>query len=299
MISASVIIIQGIIMTFDLFAAVTQRIIDQLEQGTVPWHKPWVGGAGYAMSHVTGKPYSLLNHLLLGGRTGEYLTFKQCTDEGGKVKAGEKASMIVFWKILEDIDQETGEITKTPFLRYYKVFHIDQCEGISPHYDKAHDPGEALQPDAKADSIITEYIKRSGVKMIVERSGKACYTPATDTITIPLLRQFRDMPEFYSTGFHEMTHSTGHPSRLNRLTESAAFGGDSYSKEELVAELGSSFLMNYAGIETPSSFQNNAAYLAGWLKALKDDKRLIVSAAGKAEQAVKYILGEEDDDDET
>ena len=128
-------------MSFDLFAAVTKRIIDQLEAGTIPWHKPWSGGSDCAMSHVTGKPYSLLNHMLLGGRTGEYLTFKQCTDEGGTVKKGEKASMIVFWKILEEIDQETGEIIKTPFLRYYKVFHIDQCEGITPRFDKAHDPG--------------------------------------------------------------------------------------------------------------------------------------------------------------
>ena len=282
-------------MSFDVFAEITQRIVDQLEAGTVPWHKPWTGGNECAMSHVTGKPYSLINHILLGGRTGEYLTFKQCTDEGGTVKKGEKARMIIFWKLYEDVDQETGEITQKPFLRYYKVFHINQCDGISPRFDQSHDPGNDLKPDEKADSIITEYVKRSGVRLICARSGKACYTPATDTITIPLLQQFRDMPEFYSTGFHEMTHSTGHPSRLNRLTEQAAFGGESYSKEELVAELGSSFLMNYAGIESPSSFQNNAAYIAGWLKALKDDRRLIVSAASKAEKAVKYILGETDD----
>ncbi len=97
-------------MSFDLFAEVTQRIIDQLKSGTIPWHKPWTGGNDCAMSHVTGKPYSLLNQMLLSGRTGEYLTFKQCIDEGGTVKKGEKASMIVFWKILEDTDQETGKI---------------------------------------------------------------------------------------------------------------------------------------------------------------------------------------------
>ena len=271
-------------MSFDLFAEVTNRIVDQLEAGTVPWHKPWTGGCAYAISHTTGKPYSVLNHLLLGGRTGEYLTFKQCTEEGGTVKKGEKAHLIVFWKILENIDQETGEITKVPYLRYYKVFHIDQCDGITPRFDKQADPGAALQPDQKADSIITNYIRRSGVRFKCERSGRAFYSPAMDTITIPL--------EFYSTGFHEMTHSTGHPSRLNRLTDTAAFGGEDYSKEELIAELGSAYLMNYAGIETPSTFQNNAAYLAGWLKALKDDKRLLISAAGKAEQAVRYILGE-------
>ena len=285
-------------MTFDLFAEVTQRIVDQLETGTIPWHKPWSGGNACAISHVTGKPYSLLNHMLLGGRTGEYLTFKQCSDEGGSIKKGEKASMIVFWKILEDTDQETGEIIKTPFLRYYRVFHIDQCEGIAPRFDKQGDPGSQLKPDEKADGIITEYVKRSGVKFHCEHSARAFYSPAMDAITIPMLRQFRELPEFYSTAFHEMTHSTGHQSRLNRLTQNAAFGGDEYSKEELVAELGSSFLLNYTGIETPGSFQNNAAYIAGWLKALKDDKRLIISAAGKAEQAVKYILGEQEAEDD-
>ena len=278
-------------MSFDLFAAVTQRIIDQLEAGTIPWHKSWTGGCDCAMSHVTGKPYSLLNHMLLGGRTGEYLTFKQCTDEGGTVKKGEKASMIVFWKILEEIDQETGEIIKTPFLRYYKVFHIDQCDGITPRYDHAHDPGEQLQPDEKADSIITEYVRRSGVKFRCERSGKACYTPATDTITIPLLQQFRDMPEFYSTGFHEMTHSTGHAKRLARIAEAAAFGGEEYSKEELVAEIGAATLCHTCNVETPESFRNSAAYVQGWLKALSDDPKLIISAASKAEKAVNFIIG--------
>ena len=280
----------------NVYQIVTDRIIAELEKGIIPWERPWTGVRDGAYSRATGKPYSLLNHLLLGGRTGEYLTFRQCVEEGGTIKAGEKASMIVFWKILEDIDQETGEITKTPFLRYYRVFHISQCDGISPRFEKQADPGEQLKPDEKADSIITDYVKRSGVKFRCEHSSRAFYAPGTDTITIPLLKQFRDVAEFYSTGFHEMTHSTGHVSRLNRLTENAAFGGDEYSKEELVAELGSSFLMNYAGIETTSSFQNNAAYLAGWLKALKDDKRLIVSAAGRAEQAVRYILGEEEDE---
>ena len=279
-------------MSFDLFAEVTQRIIDQLEAGTVPWKKCWSVGTDYAVSHTTGKPYSLLNQLLLGGNAGEYLTFKQCADEGGVVKKGEKARMIVFWKMYEDIDQETGEITQKPFLRYYKVFHIDQCEGIAPRFDKLPVRDELLEPDERADSIISAYVQRSGVKFNVTRSSKACYSPATDTVTVPMLQQFTSMPEFYSTALHELTHSTGHPSRLNRLTEQAAFGGESYSREELVAEIGSAYLMSFSGIETPSSFQNSAAYIAGWLKALKDDKRLIISAAGKAEKAVHFILGE-------
>ena len=287
---------------FDIYAMVTQRILDELEKGTVPWKKGWCGGSSACISHKTGKPYSLLNHILLGGRTGEYVTLKQCNDEGGTGKAGEKSSVIVFWKIEEEIDQDTGEITKKPFLRYYRVFHIDQCEGISPRFDKQPE-NNSLQPDDRADELIAQYVRRSGVRFHCERSGRAFYSPATDTITVPLLQQFVNTPEFYSTALHESVHSTGHPSRLNRLTDIAAFGGEEYSKEELVAELGSSFLMNYLGIETPASFQNNAAYIAGWLKSLKDDKRMIVSAAGKAEKAVRYILGEqieeENDDDNT
>ena len=140
-------------MSFELFAEVTQRVIDQLQAGTVPWKKCWSGGTDYAVSHTTGKPYSLLNQILLGGKAGEYLTFKQCTTENGTVKKGEKAHMIVFWKMYEDIDRETGEITQKPVLRWYNVFHIDQCEGIAPRFDKMPVHDEPLEPDERADSI--------------------------------------------------------------------------------------------------------------------------------------------------
>ena len=116
----------------DIYAAVTDRIIVQMEQGIIPWHKPWVA-AGNCISHATGKPYSLLNQMLLG-KSGEYVTFKQCQEEGGKVKKGEKASMVVFWKWIEEMDPETEEVRQIPFLRYYNVFHIDQCEGLTPKH---------------------------------------------------------------------------------------------------------------------------------------------------------------------
>ena len=125
------------------------------------------------------------------------------------------------------------------------------------------------------------------------RSNKAFYQPATDTIVVPEMNQFTEKAEYYSTVFHESVHSTGHSSRLNRISDVARFGSESYSKEELVAELGASYLVNAVGLETLSSFGNSAAYIKGWMAALKDDKRFIVSAAGKAEKAVRLIMGEE------
>lgn len=272
----------------DVYAEVTARIVEQLEQGVIPWKKPWIA-SGAAISHSTGKPYSLLNQILLA-RPGEYATFKQIQQEGGRVKKGAKSSMVVFWKWLEQEDEETKEIKKIPFLRYYNVFHIDQCEGIKAKHSKPL-PNIA-QPDEAAEAIARDYLTRSGVRLIHEEGNRAFYRPSTDSITLPLLAQFKNTSEYYSTLFHEMTHSTGHSSRLDRLTKVAAFGSEDYSKEELVAEIGAAALVNHAGHETSSSLTNSAAYIQSWLKALQDDKRLIVSASGRAEKAVNLILNQ-------
>ena len=239
----------------DIYAEITHRMIAEMEQGIIPWRKPWMA-AGRAISHTTGKAYSLLNQMLLG-RPGEYLTFNQCQQEGGHIRKGEKARIVVFWKWLEKKDEETEEVTQVPYLRYYNVFHIDQCEGVA----------------------------------IEHRAGdSAFYQPATDRIVLPLLAQFAETAEYYGTAFHEMVHSTGHAKRLARLDTTANFGGEEYSKEELIAEIGSAALVHHAGLETASSFRNSTAYVQNWLQVLKDDKRFIVSAAGKADKAVNYIL---------
>ena len=130
------------------------------------------------------------------------------------------------------------------------------------------------------------------MKLIHEEGDRAFYRPATDSITLPHMAQFTATAEYYSTAFHELTHSTGHESRLNRLEKTAFFGTEAYSKEELIAEIGAATLVNYAGLETSNSFRNSAAYVQNWLKVLSDDKRFIVSAAGKAEKAVALILGQ-------
>lgn len=271
----------------DVYAEVTARIIEQLEQGVIPWRKPWIT-SGAAISHSTGKPYSLLNQILLT-KPGEYVTFNQITADGGHVKKGAKSSMVVFWKWIETEDEDNpGETKKIPFLRYYNVFHIDQTEGIKTKYSKPL-PNVA-QPDEAAEAIVRDYLTRSGVRLIHDEGDRAFYRPSTDSITLPLLAQFKDAAEYYSTLFHEMTHSTGHHSRLDRLTKVAAFGSEDYSKEELIAEIGAAALVNYAGLETSGTLTNSAAYIQSWLKAIQDDKRLIVSASGKAEKAVNLIL---------
>jgi len=277
----------------DVYQEVTDRIIAQLEQGVIPWHKPWAGSsANLAISRETGKPYSLLNQLILG-KPGEYLTFNQVQKAGGRIRKGEKASFVVFWKWIE-VDDELNEQKKkkVPFLRYFNVFHIDQCEGVSPKHEQQM-PKHPAQPFAAADAIITDYLNRSGVKLVHEEGDRAFYRPSCDSVTLPLMEQFAEASEYYGTAFHELTHSTGHESRLNRLAKCAFFGGEEYSKEELVAEIGAAALVNHVGLETESSFRNAAAYIQSWLKALKNDKRMIVSAAGQAEKAVRLILGED------
>ena len=272
----------------DIYAEITNRMIAEMEQGQIPWRKPWMA-SGAAISHTTGKPYSLLNQMLLG-RPGEWLTFKQVQQENGYVRKGEKARFVVFWKFVTMKDEETEEEKEVPFLKYYNVFHISQCENIKARHTQTNpNPAKA---DEAAEAIIREYVKREGVTLEHREGDAAFYQPSTDRIVLPLLRQFAETAEYYGTAFHEMVHSTGHMKRLARLDSTANFGSKEYSKEELVAEIGSAALVFHAGLETSQSFTNSAAYCQNWLQALKNDKRFIVSAAGKADKAVSFILGE-------
>lgn len=279
-------------MSFDIYAAVTDRIIAQLEYGIIPWNKPWTGLQSGAVSGATGKPYSLLNQMLLG-KPGEWYTWSQIQKLGGKVRKGEKSSMVVFWKqipIKEEDPATGGKVERLiPMLKYFNVFHVDQCEGIEA---KTIDP-DAIDPatDKTADSIIADYLNRSGVTLEHRKGDDAFYRPADDLVVLPIRQQFQSMAEYYSTAFHELTHSTGHSSRLNRLTGKAFFGNEEYSREELVAEIGAAALMNHCGVETGSSFRNSTAYIQSWLRALRNDKRMIVSASGAAAKAFDLITG--------
>ena len=281
-------------MSFDIFSAVTDRIIAQLEQGVIPWQKPWTGVQGGAYSGTTGKPYSLLNQMLLG-KPGAWFTYKEVTKRGGYVRKGEKCSMVVFWKqlpITEHSDDETQEpkLKYIPVLKYFNVFHISQCEGLT---EEARQPAIEQPTSAEAEKVIADYLSREMLTMEHRAGDEAYYSPSRDCVVVPLREQFTEIAEYYSTAFHELAHSTGHSTRLNRLAATAHFGNEIYSKEELVAEIGAAALMNYTGTETDRAFKNSAAYIQSWLSALKNDKRLIVSASGAAAKAVDYIIAGE------
>lgn len=268
-------------MKKSVYNIVTERIIEKLEQGTIPWKKPW--NAYPAVNWVTQKPYRGINQLLLG--SGEYATWNQVKKAGGSVKKGAKSEMVTFFKMLEV--EKGNEIETIPMLRYYRVFNIKDCERIEPKQKVEtfeHDPIE------EAERLVQNY---TGCPEVVFGGGRASYAPGRDIIKMPERERFYTAAEYYSTLFHEMVHSTGHAGRLNRdgIEKYAAFGSERYSKEELVAEIGASMLCGVTGIG--NTIDNSVAYIQGWLGALKADSRLIVSAASQAQKAADYILGQE------
>lgn len=285
-------------MTTNIYQVVTDRILAQMEQGIIPWHKPWTTlGEGGAINYVTRRPYSFLNQMLLG-LSGEWLTFKQAKSCGGNIKQGEKASVVVYYQMVEKKeinDKGEEEIKSYPVLKYYHVFHISQCEGIESKM-QTEDADTTLQPQEKAENIIFGYVSRKDAPKYINNqpSDQAYYQPSTDTVVVPMLSQYNNVNEYYSTNFHELIHSTGHKSRLDRLTtgKASAFGGEDYSREELVAEIGSAMLCNLAGIDCDKAFKNSVAYIQGWSKHLAHDPKAIVIASAKAEKAAKYILNE-------
>lgn len=278
----------------NVYEMVTNRIINELKNGIIPWRKPWYSTKG-AVSHVTGKSYSMLNQFLLGC-SGEWLTFAQVKKEGGNVKTGEKSRFVVFWKFLEkktgDLDSDGNEIIdRIPFLKYINVFEVSQCEGIERKFNKVKETN--TEPVDEAQKVFDSYVTREGIT--VNNDGEqAFYRPSTDSITLPSIKRFEKVAEYYSTAFHEAIHSTGSAKRLNRegVVSLTFFGSHDYSKEELIAELGASMTLNRLGMETVESFTNSTAYIQNWLKKLESDPKFIVNASGKAEKAVKFLFGE-------
>lgn len=275
----------------NVYQMVTDRIIEEMQKGIIPWEKPWTGVRAGAFNRVSKKPYSLLNQMLLK-HTGEYATFKQWSELGGKIKKGAKSEIIVFWKIteIEEENEDNEKVKKNiAILRYYNVFHISQVEGVKP----LESPFPEVEPIEEADRIINDYVEREHINFQEQASNDAYYNPLRDCVVVPMKEQYKLINEYYSTTFHELTHTTGHKDRLNRLENEAiaAYGSETYSKEELVAELGSSYIMNFLGIETIKTFRNSARYIKNWLQVLKNDNKFIVSAASKAEKAVNFILG--------
>lgn len=283
---------------FDIYQMITDRIIEELENGTIPWRKPWFGRRSGAISYTTQKPYSFINQIMIGEQ-GEFITFNQVKALKGQVKKGAKSKVVVFWKIYKKTEtDDTCELKEKtiPVLKYYRVFNISDCTGIKPKTDFTKPPQEVTK-DEQAELIASNYINKYNISFSHESGDRAYYRPSTDDIVLPMLDQFAKTSEYYSTLFHELTHSTGHETRLNR-PHTGRGDKQSYAKEELIAEIGASAIVNYCNLETPDSFKNNAGYIQSWLRALKDDKKLIVSASGKADKAVTMILDSGETDDE-
>ncbi len=281
----------------DPYAEVTARIIAALERGTVPWRHPW--RARGLRNAVSTRPYRGINLLMLsltsmeaGYDDARWLTYRQAEQLGGNVRRGEHGTRVVLWKWLgrdEDGDTDSADEERRPafpLMRLYTVFNVAQCEGLSLPEPES---GEAFDPLERAEAIVAGY---AGGPHVFHDGESAYYIPSRDEVHLPPLAAFRDVDGYYATLFHELAHSTGHPSRLDRegYQESAPFGSPVYSREELVAEFGATFLCQEAGIDA-SRLDQSAAYIASWLKALEDDRRLAVAAAGQAQRAVDHILG--------
>lgn len=276
-------------MSRDINQEVTDRITAALEAGTVPWRKPWSSETGAPRS-LDGRYYNGINMILLG--LSEYAdprwgTFKTVQRHGGKVRKGERGSLVVFWKQLTVADETAPSGKRTiPMLRHFIVFNAEQTDGLNLEpIVPVHDvPGIA-----GADVVYQGYAQSPRLQ---HGGGRAYYQPATDLVQMPERGTFETAEGYYLTLWHELTHSTGHQSRLARkdLADMERFGDASYSREELCAEIGSAMIAARTGVVAPDIDQS-AAYIGSWLRALRNDKKLIVSAAARAQHAADHILG--------
>lgn len=289
----------------DTYERVTNRIIESLEAGVVPWRKPWHSIGGLSRNLNSNRPYRGVNVFLTalasmsaGYTDNRWATFNGIKRAGGFVRKGEKGTLVILWKPIEKKDKQTGEVTdKFLMLKGYTVFNVEQAEwpnGAPKNGDETEE--RAHEANEIAETIITEYVENGGPRMT--RGGdSAHYSPVTDTVAVPRPEQFVDGEHFYGAAFHELVHSTGHESRLDRLTKSG-FGSEPYAQEELVAELGASMIAAVAGTEVDPR-ESSASYIANWLRVLNDDKRFVVQAAAKAQRAADMILGTKFDDKAT
>jgi antirestriction protein ArdC len=279
----------------DIYQIVTDRIIEKLEAGAVPWKHFCSAPLSVPKNLATGKPYRGVNRLLLSMDTRfsspYWLTFNQASGRGGRVKKGEKSTPIVFWKSLQKEDAETGELKNIPVLRYYLVFNVEQCDGIE--YPNPYATDREAHPVDAAEDIIAGMPNPPVI--VIDDAPRARYFFNKDEVHVPSARVCVSDERYYEVFLHELVHSTGHASRLNRFAEEGnthEWGSTPHVIEELVAEIGSAFLCAQAGI-FQSLEDDLAAYIASWMGRLKKDKHLIVKAAGKAQKAADYIYPQE------
>jgi antirestriction protein ArdC len=283
-----------------VYELVNDRIMQLLQEGTVPWRKTWNATSNQPKNLISKKEYRGINVFLLACMpyaSQYWMTYKQCQDKGGHVKKGEKSTPVIFWKFVDRKDdgeangEEGSSNGKYGMLRYYSVFNFEQTEGI-----EAPPAAEAIPntftPIERAEQIISNMPLRPEIKY---GGNQPAYSPFLDYVKMPVPESFESPEEYYSTAFHELTHATGHASRVGRkgILEPSYFGSHEYSKEELVAEMGSAFLCGHSGIER--TIKNSAAYIQGWLRSLKNDKTLLIQAAGAAQKASDYILNRKEE----
>jgi antirestriction protein ArdC len=278
-----------------VYEIITDRIVKQLECGVAPWHKPWKSAGKDALPRnlLTQREYRGINIWILlsaGYEDSNWLTLRQANELGGHVKKGESGMPIVYWKLGTREIQDRDEVIekKSVVCRYYLVFNISQCEGLRIKPAEPTKPTQPINPIAECERVVAEW---QGKPAISYGSSHASYSRFHDLVRMADRGRFESAEEFYSTLFHELTHSTGHPLRLNRPTlgEFERFGDENYSAEELVAEMGSAFLCGFTGIAN-RTLNNSASYLQSWLQVLKKDNRLVLVAAAQAQKAADLIL---------
>lgn len=290
----------------DIYKAVSDRIIAALEAGDVaPWQRPWKLSGGFPVNIKNGRHYRGVNVLLLmleGYDDPRWGTYKAIQGAGGQVRKGEHHTQIVFWKRVERKNPKEGEDRAYRMLRTYQVFNAKQVDGLP---DLPVEVEREFTPIQEAERIVNGYVWTSGSKinggLAVDRINqglgpmvkigydRAAYSLREDSIEMPRPQQFVSDEAYYTTLFHELVHSTGAEKRLKRI-ETALFGSDPYAREELVAEIGASFLGGIAGFESAVG-DESAAYVSGWLEKIKQDPKLVVQAAAQAQKAADLILG--------
>lgn len=270
-----------------VYQVVTDRLLAALEQGVVPWRQPWKS-ADLPKNLVTGAAYRGSNVFALlwqGYKSPYWCTFKQALAAGGHVKKGEKGTPIVFWRWVSEKKRADGTVEKLdrpfPNVRYYVVFNVAQCEGLT--VPASIDAPTGFDPIAAAEELVAGMPQRP----TIGTGSRASYSPAADVVTMPARASFYSAAGYYATLFHELTHSTGHESRVGRKL-STSFGSEEYSREELVAEMGASFLMARCDL-VDATIETSAAYLDNWLKALRADPSILIYAGQQAQKAVDFI----------
>lgn len=277
-------------MAVDLYQTVTDKIVEQLENGVAPWVKPWTnsGFGGLPYNAATGKAYRGINVMMLyAPAAGEgWMTYKQAAEVGAQVRKGEKGSMVVFFKPLtiEDKNRPAGSEPSTksiPMLKYYTVFHTSQIDNLPEKFL----PKTVAQPTEKQRIEAAEqYLAQAKIN---HGGDRAYYSIDRDSITLPFQDQFKSVDDYYATALHELTHWTGHSTRTAR-EYGKRFGDQAYAREELVAEMGAAFLCAKTGI---TAQLQHASYIQSWLKVLKNDKRAVLVAAGAAQRAADFVTG--------